>query len=119
MKYKSPDEIVKKFPSSSTGNPLLFTVIDGSLQIAPIPDQAYTFELTYRQQLPALSSINTTNWLLQEYPDIYLYASLLAAQAYIIDDGRITILHSLYEEAVDGANDVDWYTGTTMAVSAG
>jgi hypothetical protein len=39
----------------------------------------YTFDITYFGKLPALSASNTTNWLLDEAPDVYLW--LVKAQA--------------------------------------
>ena len=39
-------------------------------------DQAYTLEIDYYQELTALSSSNTTNDILTNYPLIYLYGSL-------------------------------------------
>lgn len=46
------------------------TVIDGA---------GYTFDVTYFGTLPALSDSNTTNWLLDAAPDVYLW--LVKAQA--------------------------------------
>lgn len=40
------------------------TVLDGA---------GYTFDVTYYGKLPALSDSNTTNWLLDEAPDVYLW----------------------------------------------
>src|SRR5215216_2210902 len=45
-------------------------------------DQAHTFSLRYRKSF-ALSGAVTTNWLLANHPDVYLFASLVEAAFFI------------------------------------
>ena len=52
--------------------------------------QAYT--LYYIPNLAALSDSNTTNWLLTNAPDLYLYATALEAAKYIKDTNEIQLL---------------------------
>lgn len=118
LKYASPDELTADYPTSSTGRPAVFAVIGGQVQMAPIPDSAYTLELTYQQRIPALSGTNTTNWLLSGWPNAYLYGALCAAQPFIVNDTRLPLFQALYNEAVDGINSIDWYSGSTMRVRA-
>jgi hypothetical protein len=66
----------------------------------PIPDSVYTLKLTYFGKIPALSDSNTTNFLLSNYPQVYLYGALVEAQPYIMNDERLTTWISLYNEAV-------------------
>lgn len=62
------------------------------LLLAPIPDQAYTVELNYITKLVSLdSSDNTKNWLLDQHPDIYLYATLIESAPYLKDDERLPL----------------------------
>lgn len=118
LKYASADELTADFPTSTTGRPAVFAVIGGQVQLAPIPDSNYTLELTYQQRIPALSSSNTTNWLITSFPNAYLYGALCAAQPFIVNDARLTTFQALYREAVDGINSIDWYSGSTMRVRA-
>ena len=118
LSYRSPDELQQDYPFSTSGKPAVFTVMGGEIQLAPIPDAAYTLELTYKQRIPALSATNTTNWLLSAWPNAYLYATLCAAQPYLVNDERMPAFQALYREAVDGINGIDWYSGTTMKVRA-
>ena len=117
LKYKTPDEIQRIWPNATTGQPVHFTIIGNEIQFGPIPDLAYTLELTYRQSIPALSNASPTNWLITAYPDIYLAACMLSAQGYIKDDTSLASWHNLYQDGIDSINKVDWYTGSTMAVS--
>lgn len=118
LKYASADGLAADYPSSQTGRPAVFSVIGNQLQLAPIPDSAYTLELTYQQRIPALSNSNTTNWLLSSWPNAYLYGALCAAQPFLMNDSRLPTFQALYKEAVDGINSIDWYSGSTMRVRA-
>lgn len=116
--YRSADEIAQDNPLGRSGMPEVFTVQGAKLELAPIPDSNYSIELLYYQRIPALSDANPTNWLLTICPNAYLYGALLAAQPYLINDERIPTIQSLYRQAVDGLNLVDWYSGSTMRVRA-
>lgn len=116
LSYRSPDELSIDYASNMSAQPIVFTVVGGNLELAPIPDGVYSLELTYQQRIPALSTTNTTNWLLTNWPNAYLYASLLAAMPFIMNDARLAVWSQLYQQAVDGINSVDWYSGSTMKV---
>lgn len=118
LKYVSPDQLSADYVNNITGVPQVFTIVGQSIELAPIPDSAYTLEITYKQRIPALSDSNTTNWLLTNWPSAYLYGSLIAAVPYIIDDNRLPVFRSLYQEAIASINSVDWFSGSTMRVKA-
>jgi hypothetical protein len=56
--------------------------------------------LTYYAKIPALTVSNTSNLLLVEAPDLYLYGSLLQEAPYLQDDQRITVWGALYDRAM-------------------
>ena len=85
----------------SSGKPLRFTIVGGQIRVLPIPDGEYTAELVYYAKLAKLSNTNTTNWLLTQAPDVYLYGSLLQAAPYLQDDARIPVWSSLYQAGLD------------------
>ena len=87
-----------------SGNPRYYAMTAGELQVHPAPDGVYNAELYYYQKIPALSDSNTTNWLLGEYPDVYLYGALVHSAPYLKEDARITTWAALYQSALDGAN---------------
>lgn len=118
LKYVTPDEIAHDYAYAVEGEPSVFAVIGGEVQLAPIPDSAYTLELAYIQKVPSLSSSNTTNWLLTKSPDVYLYGTLLQALPYIQDFDNLGTMQTLYRDAVNNLNSIDWYSGSTMTVRA-
>jgi hypothetical protein len=85
----------------SSGKPLYFSVVGSQFRLLPIPDGEYTAELVYYAKLSKLSDTNTTNWLLTQAPDVYLYGSLLQAAPYLQDDARISVWSSLYQAGPD------------------
>lgn len=118
LKYVSPDEITFSYPTTQQGVPAVFAVIGSQVQLAPIPDSSYTLEVSYLQKIPALSEANPTNWLLTNFPDVYLYGTLLQAVTYTQDFGQLNTLQTLYRDAVENMNAIDWYSGSLMAVRA-
>ena len=37
-----------------------------------------TLEISYYSKIPALNQTTTTNWLIEDYPNIYLYGAIEA-----------------------------------------
>jgi hypothetical protein len=85
--------------------PLYFTIFGNEIELAPTPDNVYTIEMIYRQSVPSLSDTNTSNWLLQEAPDLYLYGTLMETAPAIKEDNRITTWAQLMVNARDSLND--------------
>lgn len=68
------------------------------------PSQAvtsYTYETVYYQGIPNLTGSATTNWLLNQYPNAYLFGTLLQAMGFESDDNRIPLWKSGRDEAID------------------
>src|SRR5574340_263912 len=100
--YVEPSALIPLITSS--GKPNYFTIKDG-LEWSSVPDSAYDYEIHYFKALDIAT--DTTNWLLTNHPDIYLYAALSSASLYIKDDNRIAGLKALLQEAVDDLNTQD------------
>ena len=89
---------------NTSGRPKYYTMSDGAFEIYPTPDAAYTAELLYFSQNTALSDENTSNWLLSDYPDVYLYGTLAHTAPFLGEDQRLPIWAQLYQSALDGVN---------------
>ena len=119
LEYKSPDQLTADNPYlTATSRPVDFTVIGANVELSPTPDKAYPLELIYQQRIPALSNVNTTNWVLQQNPAVYLFGALLAAVPFTQDDARLPVYGAKYKEAIETLNAIDWYSGSTMRVRA-
>lgn len=86
------------------GRPRFYAHVRGEFELFPTPDEDTNFELLYYQKISSLSVSNTTNWLLQYAPDIYLYASLSHSAPYLGEDARISIWAQMYSAAVAQLN---------------
>lgn len=103
----SPDDFQKKWADDSAGQPVDYAIMSGELRLGPQPDASYTVTLTYVRKLVGLSAINTTNWLLEDNPDLYLYASLLHAEFRGWNDERLPMIKSLSDEIISEINIAD------------
>jgi len=83
LNYLSPDLYKARYSATASGVPEYYTIIGSSLYLDPAPDQAYTYTAYYYQSLNPLSGTNTSNWVLANHPDLYLYGSLSAARMFL------------------------------------
>jgi hypothetical protein len=86
------------------GRPVHYALTAGGIELFPTPDETYNASLVYYARVPALSDSTTTNWLLTEAPDVYLYGALVHAAPYLKDDARIQIWEAFHAQAIDNLN---------------
>lgn len=91
------DKIRQLYPA---GTAKYFTIVGDTLELVPNPSSEVTVEIVYYARIPALSVSNTSNWLLLNSPDLYLYGSLIASAPYLRDDDRVMAWTSLYKQAL-------------------
>tara|TARA_R100001509_G_scaffold165702_1_gene149092 strand:+ start:7141 stop:7770 length:630 start_codon:yes stop_codon:yes gene_type:complete len=116
LDYVNPTEIELDNLRDTSGTPQQYSIIGNEIKLNPIPDSVYTLKLTYFSEIPTLSDSTTTNYILSNYPQVYLYGSLLEAQPYILNDERIQVWMTLYNEAIQLINRDDEqgrYSGRT------
>ena len=84
---------------TAAATPKYFSVVGSQFEFVPTPDQQYSLEMSYFAKIDALSDDADTNWLLTDYPDIYLYTSLMHSAPYLKDDERIGVWAQLAAKA--------------------
>ena len=89
---------------NTSGRPQLYAITDGSINVWPAPDGQYTLEMVYYSDIDALTTSNTSNWVLQYYPDAYLYGALIHSAPFLGEDARMTTWAALFQSAIDGIN---------------
>jgi hypothetical protein len=82
-----------------------FTIVGSNFFLQTLVDGSSTLTLYYYQALQGLSDNNESNWVLEDYPNIYLYATLLEAAVYMMDDERLPTWTQMLEEAITEATD--------------
>jgi hypothetical protein len=69
--------------------------------IAPTPDDAYTFEVMYYEEVQPLDATNQQNWFTQYAPQAMLYGSLLQAMPFLKNDERLPMWQAQYDKIVN------------------
>jgi hypothetical protein len=85
---------------TSSGQPKFYSVIGNQFHFAPVPDGTYTASLAYYAKFPALSTTNTTNWLLSAWPDAYLYGACKHAAIRLQDAEKAAGFEALFKQAI-------------------
>lgn len=100
---------LKVSPQSGT-NPGYYYTSGANLKI--VPDNGANIGLRYYKKLDVLEGDLDTNWLLTEYPDIYLTGSLVQAALWDKDPDRAAIysgqLNGMISELVNADGGLAW-----------
>ena len=88
-----------------SGTPRYYTHADSQFELYPTPNEDTNTELLYFAKIPSLSDGNTTNWLLEDAPDVYLYGALIHSSPYLAEDERVGVWAQMYSASVSQLND--------------
>lgn len=90
---------------ASGGTPIWAAIQGSTLYVSPPPDSTYPVELTYFNKLvPLDSGVNTTNVVLTNYPNIYLFGILKEIASYLEHDDERPEWDQAFKEAILQAN---------------
>jgi hypothetical protein len=104
--FMSPLDIDIKY-GSRTGIPEAYTFVADEFQFAPVPSGDYTVEIDYYKRIPALSDDAATNWLLTNYPDVYLAGAMVEAMWFTQDGGQLAAWRARLEESLKELDTAD------------
>ena len=119
VQYVSPEIYDRLYGSTQSGTPQFYTVIANELQLGPIPGSVMTMEMLFYKKISSLSPTNTTETMLTENPDIYLYGALLEAEPFIMNDERVPLWMQGFSQAVadlQEQDNKDRHSGSTLRV---
>ena len=119
LSYSSPSALSNDPRASEVGVPLSYTILANDFQVSPSPDGIYTVKMLYFAAPAYLSSSNTTNVFLTTAPDALLYASLIEAEPYLMNDARINTWGTMYDRAIGSLTKSDeegQYSGVPLAM---
>ena len=120
LRYKAPNSFYETSRVTESGKPLDYTILGVEMQLAPIPDTAYTLQMLYYGKPTLLSDANPSNVFLANFPDALLYGSLAEAEPYLMNDARVQTWAALYDRSVTAINNSDQaseYSGQPMSMS--
>jgi hypothetical protein len=119
LNYVSPALYSRNTRNAESGKPLDYTVLASIFKLAPAPDAAYTMTLTYYAAPPYLSDSNTSNLFLTVCPDLLLYASLVEAEPFLMNDARINTWGSMFDRSLASlikSDEEGQYSGVPLAM---
>lgn len=97
LTYVTPNEMDRL---SQSGQPLAHYTISRD-QIRLDGTSSSNIYLNYYAKVAALSVSNETNWLVDQYPDVYLYGVLAEAFSYCQADDQATKYGQLFIDSID------------------
>ncbi len=119
LSYSSPSTLSNDPRASEVGVPKSYTILANEFLLSPVPDGVYTLRLLYYSAPPYMSSTNASNVFLNVAPDALLYAALLEAEPYLMNDGRVNTWGSMYDRAISSLTRSDentQYSGVPLAM---
>ena len=120
---KSAEWIYTNYPTrAAEGTPVFFAREGGSLIFGPYPTDGLTVKGLYYKRLPALSDSNTTNWLIENAPDLLRYVALTEAAVHTRDADA----HQLFDgktvqlvKRIQRTDDREAFSGSVLSVTRG
>jgi hypothetical protein len=111
LSYITPEMMNRVWAGSTGGRPQAFTLFSDAgtrkIRVGPSPDAAYTTSMLYLKKIDNLSDSNTTETMLTENPDIYLYGALLEAEPFLMNDGRVQLWATMLQKVAQDLQERD------------
>lgn len=119
LEYRNPQNIDNYRNSDSTGKPLFYTIIQNAIEVAPVPDSEYQLEILYYQKVNSLAT-NTTNFILDNHPDAYIFGVLMQSPVYLGHDERVNVWAGRYMQIIEQiktSDDKASFSGSTPSIA--
>lgn len=110
LEYRTPEQL--NSIDNGSRQPQYYTVRGDNMVFPADPSSTITVAGTYYAKPTALSGSNETNWITNNYPQVYLFAALKNAAIYSSDDAAISKYSALLDKAlaeVEAADDGERY----------
>ena len=107
LQYVTPEVYDRIWGGSSSGTPEVYTIIANEIQLGPKPDSIMTMEMLFYKRITALSGSNTTEQMLTENPDVYLYGALMEAEPFVMNDERMGLWAQGFAQAIQALQEQD------------
>lgn len=102
IRYVTPAELNEMVARGYEPEPQVYTIEDMQIRVRPAPTVSVpvSVRMAYLERLPALVNSSDTNWLLTDYPDLYLLGALVHARMWVHDDARFPTVVAMYDKAL-------------------
>lgn len=102
VKYEAPELLYKRYEDTE-GTPGYYTLRD-QFEFNQGVSEDHTLRLHYLKKWDI--ETDTTNWLLTNYEDVYLYGSLMEAVPYL-KDTELVAIKVLFDQVIEELNEMD------------
>ena len=119
LSYVTPEIYDRLWGGSTGGTPKFYTIVGDEISLGPIPGSVMTLEMLFYKRFDALTDVAPTNWLITYAPDIYLYASMLEAEPFIMNDERVSLWSTMLDKGIKDLQEQDnkdRHSGSAMRV---
>jgi hypothetical protein len=120
LTYVSPAIFSRNTNTTFSGKPLNYTILASEFKLSPVPDSTYTLEMLYFAAPTFMDDTVSSNSFMANAPDALLYAALLEAEPYLMNDARINTWGSLYDRAISTltkSDEASQYSGVPLSMS--
>ena len=102
LKYLNRQQFAGIVASGAEPDVPIFTIEDYQIRVYPAPtvSEPLTVTILYYEMLSELSAGSDTNWLLTDYPDLYLYGALVHAGVWLRDSKLSVDSKALRDEGI-------------------
>lgn len=122
LEKKNAEFIYGKYPKqSATSAPTFIADENGQFIFGPYADSAYTINGVYWQKAAALSSTNTSTWMITAIPDVLFAGCMAAAAQFVRDDASRDLWNAFYQQGLDSfiAQDkASSWSGSSLSITA-
>lgn len=101
LQYLTIEQMTDLQTRTDSGETTAYTRVGGEFWFHPPPaadDDGV--ELIYYAKIPALTSGAPTNWLLTEFPDLYVRGTMIEAALYFEDQELLGVYSQLFSESI-------------------
>jgi len=113
LTYSGADYVLDYIPTAvgdrqhfkQSGRPAFFSITSASgtskIKLFPSPDAVYTITVEYLASPTQMSASTANNLWIDKYPDLLLYATLMNAEPFIMNDERMAVWSGAYAKLID------------------
>ena len=107
LSYVTPEIYDRLWGGSTSGTPKFYTILANEVSFGPIPGSVMEVEMLFYKKFDNLSGVTTTNSLLTDSPDLYLYGAMMEAEPFIMNDERVPLWAAALDRAVSDMQEQD------------
>jgi len=107
LSYVTPEIYDRLWGGSTLGIPKFYTILANEVSFGPIPASVVEVEMLFYKKFTNLSAAATTNSLLTDSPDLYLYGAMMEAEPFIMNDERVVLWATSLSKAIQELQEQD------------